>query len=98
MLPLVVYSADGAAWKIQAVADTGYQGALLLPRTLVMRRGLPLIDEEKVLLAVGSITRLALHDVILLWNEVERNVAAHAADSVTLEVMDGGTVTVEPLD
>lgn len=93
---------------VEAIIDTGFMGALLLPRSLVSRLQLPQINQEELRLANGSISRFSVHEVVVLWHEEERIVQAHAADGDilvgiellrgsigTFEFIDGGTVTIE---
>ncbi len=93
---------------VAAIVDTGFMGALLLPRSLVTRLQLPQVNQEELRLANGSIVRFSVHEVVVLWQEEERVVQAHAADGDvlvgiellrgnvgTFEFIDGGTVTIE---
>ena len=94
--------------EVDAVIDTGFMGALLLPRSLVSRLRLPQVNQEKLRLANGDIAWFSVHEVVVQWHEEERIVQAHAADGDvlvgiellrgsigTFEFVEGGLVTLE---
>lgn len=111
IVDLTITGFNDEQMEIEAVVDTGYVGALLLPASVVMHLNLSRIDEEVVMLADGSRTRLPLYEVTIHWEEKEQTVSAHMADGNALigmellqgstgyfEFFDGGTVTIEPGD
>ena len=94
--------------EINVIIDTGFMGALLLPRSLASYLKLPQIDQEVLKMADGSLVRLAVHEVIIAWHEEQRTVAAHISDGdiligiellrgniSTIEFLDGGSITIE---
>nr|CAA9211982.1 hypothetical protein AVDCRST_MAG63-20 [uncultured Armatimonadetes bacterium] len=108
VIPIALLADDGQETEIEAAIDTGFMGALLLPQSMIRRSRLPHLDDELVLLADGTLTRLALHEVTVVWGGERRTVAAHAADSTplvgiemlrgsvgTFEFFEGGSVTIE---
>ncbi|MDQ2798639.1 MAG: clan AA aspartic protease [Armatimonadota bacterium] len=101
-------SADGEKVEVSAVIDTGFMGALMLPRSLAAQLALPQIEQEILVMADGSFVRFAVHEAVISWQEEERTVAAHVSDGDaligvellrgsigTIEFLDGGTVTLE---
>ena len=107
-LTLTVGNGTDAFVEVEAIVDTGFMGALLLPRSLVSRLQLPQVNQEELRLANGSIVWFGVHEVVVVWHEEERVVQAHATEGDvlvgiellrgsigTFEFIDGGTVTIE---
>ena len=105
---LTVQGPSGQSQEIQAVIDTGYNGFLTLPRTLVTELGLVYRDRGRAILADGSETFWDIYDVAVLWNSRLRNTRASAADATPLvgmrmldrhtlniDVEDGGRVVIQ---
>jgi clan AA aspartic protease len=96
--------------EIDAIIDTGYTGDLTLPSTLVRALSLPRRGVRDALLADGSRVRLRVYEVSVIWDGQPRTALALEADGgplvgmsllyghvVTLQVLDGGFVTIAPL-
>ena len=107
---LTIFSSGGQQQQIEAMVDTGFNLFLTLPSSLIAALGLPFAVPAKATLADGSIVDLDCYWVTLLWQGQPRRIVALAADSspligmsllygsrVTLDVVDGGPVTIEPL-
>ena len=107
----IISNVAGEEAEISAVIDTGFMGALLLPRSLAQHLDLPQIDQEMLKMADGSLVRFAVHEAVITWQEEERIVAAHVSDGDiligielllgnvgTIEFFDGGAVTIKAAD
>jgi clan AA aspartic protease len=96
--------------EIDAVVDTGFDDALTLPRQIITALGLPLAGPAQATLADGSVVRLNYYRATVLWEGIPRKILVLDADGgplvgmsmlygsrVTLDVVDGGPVTIETL-
>jgi predicted aspartyl protease len=83
---------------------------LTVPDWVVATLGLPYYSQTTVTLADGSSVTMRIHKATIDWDGQIRSVFVLVADGtplagmallhgnrVTLEVMDGGSVTIEPL-
>lgn len=98
----------GQQREISAVVDTGYNGFLTLPMSLVVELGLPFAYIGRALLANDDEVSFDVHDVTVLWDGQPRQVKADATGSVplvgmllldqhrlTIEVESGGRVVIQ---
>ena len=110
-VPLILLDQYGQQTEIEALVDTGFTGYPALSHDVVQQLHLPQVAEEEVDLADGSTTVLALYKVAVVWHDEPRTLTAYAvagrsligmkrlrSSLVTLEVIDGGTVVIEPAD
>jgi clan AA aspartic protease len=110
VISLEVQAADDAFTRVYAVVDTGFTAALTLPPPLIASLSLPYVTNERVMLADGGIQRLRVYAAVVRWDGHDRAVAVHAANGgaligmslmyghrLTIDVVDGGGVSVEPL-
>ena len=94
--------------KIEAVIDTGFNGYLTLPNSLINRLKLQLAGNRRVTLGDGNVVVLDVYLAKVLWHEQEREVLVLQADGgslvgmsllygnrVMLEVVDNGDVTID---
>jgi clan AA aspartic protease len=95
---------------VDTVIDTGFNGYLTLPPEWVARLGLLYHSQIVVTLADGSDIRLRQYEATVIWDGQPRDVMVLEADGgaligmallyrsrLTLEVLDGGPVTIELL-
>ena len=80
LVALTIANEDGDEQEIEAVVDTGFGGSLMLTPEVVQELALPQTDVGTAVLADGSIVRLAVHEVIVLWNDEERAVSAYVGE------------------
>lgn len=96
--------------QIEAVIDTGYNGYLTLPSHLVTALRLPFAGYRRGTLADGSVTRLDVHMASVIWHGQQKDVLISQAagaplvgmalldgSRLTMDVVDGGDVTIEEL-
>ena len=100
---------DGQSREIDAVVDTGYNGFLTLPTTVVAELGLAFGGISRATLADGSVVAFDVYDVTVIWDGIARYISANAADStplvgmslldrhdLSIRVRDGGRVLIQP--
>ena len=108
IIPLRLRGVGGVELEINAVLDTGFDDYLILPPDIVEAMGFPFVDTSRALLADGNLVRFDIHRATVVWNEERRVVPAQVASGgvligmglmygniVTIDVTDGGDVTLE---
>ena len=101
----------GQTRETAAVIDTGYDGFLTLPPSLVEELGLPFRFRGRAILANGSQETFDVYGVTVIWNGQPRHVEADAvgveplvgmllidAHSLYVEVTDGGRVAIQAME
>ena len=100
---------EGLEITIDAVVDTGFTDNLTLPAVLIQQMGYQLVGTSRARLADGRLTENDVHSAVIMWQGKRRTVHVHLAENepllgmlllygctVTLHVVDGGEVTIEP--
>ena len=96
--------------QVDAVIDTGFTGYLTLPPGIITTLQLTWLGREHGTLADGRVDLFDVYRASVIWDAQPRPVEVEAADvdalvgtallerhSLTIEVLSGGTVTIEPL-
>jgi clan AA aspartic protease len=99
-----------AAQRSEAVIDTGFNGELTLPSSIVSALQLPSAGNRLGKLADGSVIRLDMYLVTVAWHGRQTDVVASEATGVplvgmsllrgsrlTADIIDGGDVLIEEL-
>lgn len=99
---------SGRLQEVEAVIDTGFNGYLTLPNSLVETLRLRFHSHTIVTLGDGSNRALRQYEAVVGWGQQERDVLVLAAEGgplvgmallyghkVFLHVVDGGMVTIE---
>lgn len=107
---LVLIGAAGQMEEIEAVVDTGFTGELTLPSSVTVLLGLQYPTFQPAVLADGTAVRLRTYPLDILWDGTRRDVSAMEAENVpligmallegyrlTIDALDGGPVTIEPI-
>jgi clan AA aspartic protease len=107
---VVVRSAHDRELAVEAVVDTGFDGWLSLPPSVIERLALAWRQRGLALLADGSESVFDTYEGIVVWDGQPRRVAVDEADTaplvgmsllegheLTVHVRAGGTVTVTRL-
>jgi len=111
LIPVRIRGASGAEAEVQAVLDTGFDDHLMLPAEMIEGLGLIRQGAMPLMMADGSIVRASVFEAVVLWNGERRTISVQATKNdtlvemrllqgslVTLEVVDGGAVTIESLE
>lgn len=110
IISLVVRGPEGQTQHIEAVIDTGFDGSLTLPPTLIAALGLVWRRRGRALLADGSESLFDIYEGVVVWDGQLRRVAVDIADidplvgmsllygcELTVQARDGGSVFIKPL-
>jgi clan AA aspartic protease len=110
VVAVTVVGPGGDELELDAALDTGFNGYLTVPPDVALVLGLRQVGARAATLADGSRTQLAAYLVSIRWDGLTRLVVCLAADGgpligmrmmhgyrVLLEVIDGGAVTIGPL-
>lgn len=105
-----VYGPSGLAAGLEAVVDTGFDSYLTLPHHLIDSLGLPQEAPVEVTLADGRIDHMDFFNGTIWWDGQALDIPILRTDGdpmvgmallrgyrLTVDVVDGGTVTIEPL-
>ncbi len=87
--------------EIEAVIDTGFNGSLTLPPSLIEALSLPFRRRDRAILGDGSETFFDTHEATVLWDGRSLAIAVDAADSMPLigtSLLDGYELTVRFVD
>lgn len=103
-------AADGRDQEIEAILDTGFNGSLALPPTVIAALGLPWRTRGLVILANGTEDQCDIYAATVLWDGVPRNILVEAADTdplvgmallyghdVRMQVVEGGGIIIQAL-
>ena len=77
---LTLRGEDGREEQVEVVVDTGFTGFLVLPSRIIRDLGLVQLDINEMVLANGSIVRMAVYEVFISWHEEEKAVLAYAGE------------------
>jgi len=81
---LTVRDSSGQPHGVEVLIDTGYNGFLTLPSSLITLLGLPWLCSQPAQLAGGSIVTLDVYTATVEWHGQQRIVEVDAADSCPL--------------
>lgn len=110
IINLSLISQSGRTLEIEAVIDTGFDGFLLLPSDMVLELGLEYLYNSPLVLADGTMGRLDVYSVMILWEGRIREVRAIESTGMalvgmgmlyghrlTVDVVEGGQVRIDSL-
>ncbi len=96
--------------RVEAAIDTGFNGYLTLPKATVNSLALQPAGNRIATLGDGNTVILEVYLAAVIWNDQEREVLALQAEGgalvgmsllygnrVTITVLDGGDITIEPI-
>ena len=109
-VPLTLEDRDGRLQRFQFAVDTGFTGALSLPEADLQRLQVTPLREDPVVLADGSSRMCGFYRVAVYWHGARHEIPAYGLGRVPLlgmrllngsrvgiDVVEGGPVSVEPL-
>ena len=110
MIRLTVRGPAGQEHEIQAIIDTGFDGWLSLPSSLIALRGLVWRRRGRTLLADGSDSVFEIYEATVVWDGQDRRIPIDVAETkpllgmsllegyeLTVQVRSAGNVTISPL-
>ena len=108
VVTLPIPGPTGQTREVDAVVDTGFNGYLVLPPTLVADLGLPVVGDGEAVLADGSEAAFDVYGVTTLWDGQERYVETGAVGvdplvgmamldnhDLSIQVRNGGRVVIQ---
>lgn len=93
-----VLDADGQRHDIDAVVDTGYNGALTLQASVISSLRLTWLGREQGLLADGVTALFDIYSACVMWDNQQRIVETAAADGdplVGMAMLEGCELRVQ---
>ena len=69
---IILYPPGRAELKIECVVDTGFEGFLTLPISVVTDLSLPYLGQIKATLADNARIATNMHEAVILWHGMER--------------------------
>lgn len=101
----------GLQTTVNAILDTGFSDALMLPDVLIRRLGLVELEVVQAVMADGSPAYLSTCEAVLNWDGQEREIVVFAGGGKallgmallrgclgTFEFFPGGMISIEPAD
>lgn len=95
---------------VDAVIDTGFNGSLTLPPTIIQALQLPFRRRGRAQLGDGSSIVFDIFEATVLWHGQSRRITVDEAntepligtnllygDELVINMIDGGAVTIQPL-
>lgn len=79
-----ILDSHGNENDVEAVLDTGFNGALTLPPATIVRLGLPYRSWTLAQLADGTVGRLNVYAATLIWDRAVRQITVEALDASPL--------------
>ncbi len=110
IIRVVLRGAQGQEEQIEAIIDTGFNGALSLPHTLISRLGYQFRRRGRALLADGGESIFDIYEGTIIWDTSLQRVAIDSAETdplvgmsmlhgyeLNVQVIDHGSVTIKRL-
>ena len=110
VIELEVVGSEQRREKVEVVIDTGFNGYLTLPSDAVSRLKLQLAGNRRATLGDGNTVVLDVYLAKMIWHSNEREVLVLQTEGgpligmsllygnrVTLTIVNGGDVTIDPL-
>ena len=84
VINLTVFGKANHREPIEAVVDTGYNGWLSLPSSLIHDLELPWLDRAQAILADGSETTFDIHQAVVIWDRRRVMIPIDSSESTPL--------------
>ena len=111
VVTILLLGPAGQTREVAAVVDTGFNGYLTLPPTLVAELGLSVVGDGEAILADGREVAFDVYGVTVVWDGQPRYVETAAVGidallgmmlldrhSLFVEVSDGGRVVLQAME
>jgi predicted aspartyl protease len=110
VVPVAVLDGSGAPQQFQAILDTGFAGAISLPRSSIERLGLAYSRQEPVTFANGETQESSIYQATAIWEGERYLVPVYQlgpepligmgllnGNRVTMDVYEDGPISIESL-
>ena len=110
VISLSVEGSGGRRREIDAVVDTGFNGYLTLPATLIQELGHVWRRRGRAMLADGSDSIFDIYEAVVTWDGASRRIAVDEVEcdplvgmsllygfELSVQAVDGGRVLIGPL-
>ena len=107
---LTLQGPTGTSYTVDGVVDTGFNGFLTLSPPLIAMLQLPVLYRQRGMLADGTMHTFDVHEAAVQWNGQLRAIEVEAVDNdpliglellrrhkLTIEVVEGGRITIVPM-
>jgi len=94
----MVRGPTGQKQKIEAIIDTGFDGYLSLPSSIVVRLGLVWRQRGRALLADGSESVFDIYEATVIWDGEARQIPVDEAETaplVGMSLLEGYELSVQ---
>ncbi len=111
LLLVAVHDASGNKHAIETTVDTGFNGFMTLPNSVIQRLGLRKTGEVQIILGDGRAQSCAVYRVVVDWDGIPVDIEVEAADfkplvgtallrgfRLNVEVEKESQVVIEPLN
>ena len=98
IIHLAVRGSQSQTQEIEAIIDTGFDGFLTLPPTLIDSLALPWRRRGRAVLADGSESLFDIYEATIMWDGTPRRIAVDSvevAPLVGMALLDGHEVTIQ---
>jgi clan AA aspartic protease len=98
---VVIILSDGRKLAVEFVIDTGFDGFLALPATVVAALSLPSLGKLDAIMADGSRRQASVHTTDIVWNGVQVSIEVLAMGARPLlgtALLEGYTLIVPFVD
>lgn len=98
VIPLTVRGPTGQEQEIEAIIDTGFDGWLSLPSSLIALLGLVWRQRGRALLADGSEGVFDIYEGTVVWDGQARRIPVHETETIPLvgmSLLEGYELTVD---
>jgi clan AA aspartic protease len=110
LVEVVVFGSGASQLRVTAAVDTGFNGHLILPPTVVATLQLPWLGADPAELADGRVELFDVYRATVLWQGQPRTIEIEESNSqpllgmklldgqkLEIDVVVGGAVTITPL-
>ncbi len=98
VIKLNILDASDQVYEFQVVIDTGYNGCLTLPASIINKLGLPTIGSRRAMLADGSEVLLKKHHATIVWHDLSHEISIMQSDGgplLGMGLLEGCSLTIE---
>jgi clan AA aspartic protease len=101
LVRLAILGPHGQKLEVEAIVDTGYNGALTLPAAMVAALRLPFRSRGRAVLGDGSTTFINSYVARVVWGQETRRLVIDASESEPLlgtALLDGHELTIQMIE